>query len=157
MAGLDDAASQLESVARHLRQAGDGNLVREVTAAMRRAVVPVQAEIRAGLRPRLPNRYADTLDADLRLSVSVRTTGRDPRVSVTATTRSGKRRKLSRLDAGLLEHPLFGDRDRWYAQDEPTVQPGWFSGPAEAARPRVRAEIDQALADVAAKAARKGP
>ena len=84
---------------------------------------------------------AETLDADLRLGVNVRTGDRDPGVAVTGQSRGGNR-KLRRLDAGLLTHPLFGDREHWFTQEEPSVQPGFFTGPAEAAGPRVRAGID---------------
>ncbi len=62
MAGLADAAAELEALAFRLRRAGDGELVREVTRAMRDAVTPVQGEIRAGLKPELPDRYAAALD-----------------------------------------------------------------------------------------------
>jgi hypothetical protein len=151
MAGLADAAAELEALAFRLRRAGDGELVREVTRAMRDAVVPVQDEIRAGLRPDLPDRYAAALDADLRLGVNVRTNERDPGVAVTGTAR-GKARKLRNLDAGRLTHPVFGNREVWRTQEEPSVQPGWFTGPAEAAGPRVRTGIEKALEDVAAKA-----
>jgi hypothetical protein len=122
---------------------------------MRDAVVPVQDEIRAGLRPDLPDRYAAELDADLRLGGNVRTNDRNPGVSVTGQARV-KARKLRNLDEGRLTHPLFGDREHWYTQEEPSVHPGWFSGPAEAAGPRVRAGIEQALADVADKAVKGG-
>jgi hypothetical protein len=164
MAGLADAAAELEALAFRLRRAGDGDLLREVTKAMRDAVVPVQNEIRAGLKPHLPDRYAAELDADLRLSVNVRTNERDPGVALAATTRSGRGRKLRNLDAGELTHPLFGDRSLWthapreverqlwFTQEEPSVQPGFFTGPAEAGGPRVRAAIERALADVAGKA-----
>ena len=148
MAGMVEAASELESIARHLRLAGEGDLVRELTAAMRRGADPVRDEIRAGLKPHLPDRYAGTLDADLRLGISVRTNERNPGVSVTGTPRA-KARKLRNLDEGRLTHPLFGDREHWHAQH---VEPGWFTGPAEAAAPRVRGELEQALRDVAAKA-----
>ena len=151
MAGMADAASELEALAFRLRRAGDTELVREVTRAMRDAVVPVQAEIRAGLDPHLPDRYAATLDADLRLGVNVRTNERDPGVSVTGQARS-KARKLRNLDEGRLTHPVYGNREHWSTQEEPSVQPGWFSGPAEAGGPRVRAAIERALADVADKA-----
>lgn len=153
MAGLSDAASELESIARHLRLAGETDLVRELTAAMRRAAGPVQDQIRAGLRPHLPDRYADVLDADLRLGANVRTNERDPGVSVTGTTRSGKRRKLRRLDSGLLTHPVYGDREVWKTQE---VEPDWFTGPARDAAPQVRAELERALDDVAERAASKG-
>jgi hypothetical protein len=151
MAGLADAAAELEALAFRLRRAGDGALLREVTKAMRDAVVPVQAEIRADLGPLLPNRYAASLDADLRLGVNVRTGDRDPGVALTGAPRV-KARKLRYLDAGRLTHPLFGDREHWYTQELPSVQPGWFTGPAEAAGPRVRAGIERALADFADKA-----
>jgi hypothetical protein len=156
MAGLSDAASELESIARHLRNAGDGELVRELTAAMRRAVEPVPGQIRAGLKPHLPDRYAGVLDADLRIGINVRTNERNPGVSVTGQTR-GRGRKLARLDAGLISHPVYGNREHWATQGPGQgMEPGWFSGPAQDATPRVRAEIEKALEDVAARAASKG-
>jgi hypothetical protein len=157
MAGLAEAASELESIARHLRRAGEFELVRELTSAMRRAVDPVRDEIRAGLKPRLPDRYAEVLDADLRLGISVRANERNPGVSITGTALA-KARKLRNLDAGRLTHPVFGDREVWRTQAGTAqgVTPGWFSGPAEAAAPRVRAAIEQALEDVAVKAVSKG-
>lgn len=152
MAGLGDIADELESVARHLRQAGQADLARELTAAMRRAVSPVRDEIRAGLRPHLPDMYAAELEGDLRLGVNIRTTGSDPGASVTAQT--GRTRKLRYLDEGRLTHPVYGNREVWVTQD---VQPGWFTGPCEAAGPRVRAELENALEDVSVKAAGEGP
>jgi hypothetical protein len=158
MAGLADAATELEALAFRLRRAGETELVQEVTKAMRDAVIPVPDEIRAGLAPtspKLPDRYAAELDADLRIGVSVRTVGSDPGVSVTGKA-VGKTRKLRDLDAGILHHPLWGDREHWYRQGEPSVRPGWFTGPAEAAGPRVRDGIEKALADVADRVS-KGP
>ena len=148
MPGLADAAAELEALAFRLRRAGDGGLLREVTRAMRDAAEPVPGEIRADLAPHLPNRYAADLDADVRLGVSVRTGQGDPGVSVTGQA-TGSARRLRTLDAGILHHPLWGDREHWRRQE---VQPGWFTGPAEAGGPRVRTAIEQALEDVAAKA-----
>jgi hypothetical protein len=155
MSGLADAATELEALAFRLRRAGEEELLREVTKAMRDAVEPVKDEIRADLKPKLPDRYAEELDADLRIGVNVRTAGSDPGVSVTGQA-LGKTRKLRYLDEGRLTHPLFGDREKWFTQEEPSVQPGWFTGPAEAAGPRVRDGIEKALADVADRAS-KGP
>jgi hypothetical protein len=154
MAGLADAAAELEALAFRLRRAGDGGLVREVTKAMRDAVVPVQDQIRAGLRPNLPNRYAAELDADLRLGVNVRTSERDPGVAITGKAIT-KARKLRNLDEGRLTHPGPGnDREHWYTQEGAAkgVEPGWFTSPARDAAPRVRTAIERALADVADKA-----
>lgn len=160
MAGLDDFASELESLARNLRRAGDGELVDELRKAMRDAVTPVKADILAGLRPRLPDPYADILAGDLNLRVSVVTSERDPRVTLSAqaagitgagrTTRG--RRRVRRLDGGILEHPLFGDRSHWYKQD---VGPGFFTQPALAAFSRVREACARALEDVENKAVSK--
>jgi hypothetical protein len=155
MAGLVEAASELESIARHLRRAGELDLVRELNAAMRRGVQPVPQAIRAGLKPKLPDRYAETLDADLALGISVRTSDRNPGVSVTAKARA-KTRKLKYLDAGRLTHPVFGDREVWRTQELPSVQPHWFTGPVTDAAPRIRGELERALEDVAAKASGKG-
>ena len=151
MAGMADAASELEALAFRLRRAGDTELLREVTKAMRDAVVPVEGEIRAGLDPHLPKRYAEELDADVRIGTNVRTGERDPGVAITGAPLL-KTRKLRYLDAGELTHPLFGDREKWYTQKLPSVVPGWFTGPAEAAGPRVRDGIERALADVADRA-----
>jgi len=152
MAGLADAAAELEALAFRLRRAGDTELLREVTKAMRDAAGPVQEQIREGLKPHLPDRYAATLDADLRLGVNVRTNERDPGVAVTGQA-TAKARKLRSLDAGELHHPLWGDRERWFRQE---VTPGWFTGPAEAGGPRVREAIEQALENVAGRAVKGG-
>ena len=164
MAGLVEAASELESIARHLRRAGEFELVRELTKAMRDAVAPVEDEIRAGLDDYLPKRYAYELNADLRIGTHVRTNERNPGVTITGQAGSfggtghaaGRGRKLRYLNDGRLTHPVFGDREVWRTQEEPSVQPGFFTGPAEAAAPRVRAAIERALEDVAAKATSKG-
>ena len=151
--GFDEVALELESIARSLKHAGDTELLRELTSAFRRAVQPVPREIRAGLIPHLPNRYAATLDADLSVTTSVRSGERDPGVTVRATTRGTKRRRIRRLDQGILEHPLWGNREHWYTQP---VQPGWFTSVNEAAAPRVREDLQQALDDVGRKIGSKG-
>jgi len=157
-----DMASELEAVAFRLRRAGEEDLARELTAGMRRGVEPVPDKIRAGLKPHLPDRYAALLDEDTSITVVVRNSGADATASVRATNASLRKRKLNRLDAGILWHPLFGrfprgdPRNRWFGQGEPSVQPGWFTGPAEDAAPEVRAELEQALRDVTAKATSKG-
>ena len=151
MAAMDDAAQQLRTVAVHLREAGDEGLKRELFAALRHATDPVPGEIRAGLKPKLPDRYAEVLDADLAIGTSVRSAGT---VTLRGTTRGAvQRRRLRRLNAGVLAHPLWGNRRHWY--DQP-VTPGWFTGPAEDAVPQVREEILQALNDVAGKATSRG-
>jgi hypothetical protein len=156
LAGFDEVASELESIARHLRRAGEQDLAQELTAAFRRAVQPVPREIRAGLKPHLPDPYADVLNADLSLTVSVKSSEHNPGVSVRGTTRGAggvQRRRIRRLDQGILAHPLWGNREHWFNQP---VEPGWFTGVAETAKPRVRRELEQALDIVNRKIASKG-
>ena len=159
---MADMASELEAIAFRLRRAGEEDLARELTAAMRRSVQPVPGRIRAELKPKLPDRYAAVLDADTDIKVTVRNSGADASASVIASNASFRKRRLSRLDAGILWHPLFGrfprgdPRNRWFMQEEPSVQPGWFTGPAEHAAPEVRDALEQALRDVTAKATGKG-
>lgn len=158
MAGLGDAAVELESIARHLRRAGDTELIRKLNAGMRDGVRHVPDQIREQMKPHMPDPYAAALAEDVRIGISVRTTGADPGVSVTAKA-TGKGRKLRRLDAGLLTHPLFGDREHWYTQPGKTpggMRPGWFTGPCEDAAPEVRIELEKALHEVAAEAVSKG-
>ena len=138
-----DFASELESVARELRRQADGQMLRDLNRAMRDAVSPVTGEIREGLRPKLPDRYADELAGDLKLQVSIQS-ARDPGVTLIARERgtvSGKRRRLYRLNRGVLEHTVFGDRSDWKPQD---VEPGWFTDAPGKSDPRV----EQALAEV---------
>lgn len=152
-------ASELEAAAFRLRRAGDEDLARELTAGMRRSVQPVPDRIRAGLKPHLPDPYAEVLGEDTRITAVVRnsgTAGANASASVRAVNASSRRRRLRRLDAGILAHPLYGNRKRWYNQGEPSVQPGWFTGPAQDAAPEVRAALEQALRDVTAKATGKG-
>ena len=153
-------ASELEAVAFRLRQAGEDGLARELTRAMKDAVKPVPDHIRAGLNEHLPNHYAETaFEPDLDIQTITRNAGSasaDAAEAVYAQTRSGKRRRFKRLEGGVLWHPLWGDFHQWRKQEAPSVKPGWFSGPCQDAAPRVRDALEQALADVADKAAKGG-
>jgi hypothetical protein len=146
MADLSDVAGDLEAVAWHLRRAGEVELRRELGAAITRGVKEVIPDIRGGLRPAMPDRYADTLNADLKITASTQTGGAEPRVTLSATTRSGRGRKLRKLEAGRLAHPLYGNREHWYSQP---VRPDFFTGPCQDAAPRIRREIVAALNRVA--------
>jgi hypothetical protein len=160
---MADLASELEAVAFRLRRAGDEDLGRELTRAMSRGVQEVPDLIRAGLGSHLPDRYAADLAADLDIKTTARNSGgadADAAVAVYAQTR-GKGRRLRRLDAGLLTHPLYGDRGHWYTQaggggTGPGMHSGWFTSPCEDAAPRVRGNLEQALENVSNRVTGKG-
>lgn len=150
MASLSVLANDLGELARGLRQAGDTDLLGEVKDAIQHAAGPIPDTIRSELRPRLPDRYADVLNADLSLQVVTRTGRYTSGVSIIGRGRGAvQRRRLHRLDSeGILEHPLFGNRRHWYRQP---VQAGFFTDPNEAAAPRVRSELEAALERVKEK------
>lgn len=148
MSQFDSASVQLSQLAGRLRDMGEEGFRREITESIKASTEPIPRTIRDGLIPRLPNRYARTLNDDLDIKESVQYLTSGVRVSTTARTLQVggvKRRRIRRLDQGVLEHPLFGNRRRWYRQP---VVPGWFTRPNEDAVPRVRASIDDALARV---------
>lgn len=163
MTGIGETAAELESIARHLRLAGELGLRQELLRAVSGAARDVGPEIRASLGDHMPSAYAEVLDADLAISTSTRLTGDDPQVSLIGRPRA-RRRALARLEGGVLGHPVYGMRSRfnpgrwaaWVDQAD-GVTAGFFAGPAERAAPRVREAIEKALATVAEKAARKGP
>ncbi len=136
MATVDALADELARFAAAVRAAGDTGLRKE---------------------PHLPDRYAEVLNADLRIEISVRTGATDPGVTIIASP-VAKQRKLRIIDSGNLRHPVFADRTaprrtwRWRDQELPSVKPGWFTEPCEAAAPAVRKEIaaglDRLQADV---------
>jgi hypothetical protein len=155
VAGLDDGTVQLRVLAERLREAGGGELGRDVQDAISAAVKPVLPVIVAGLPLHMPDRYAAALGADLKLAVR-RYTGPDAgiRVAATAPTHSGGRRKITRVEAGVLAHPLFGDRKRWYYQTDGML-PDFFAGPLRDAAPQVREAILAAMHDTADKITRR--
>jgi hypothetical protein len=150
----DAAAYDLAVLARNLRDAGETGLRRELQAAIRDAAATIPPVVRAELPQRLPDRYAAVLDPDLDMGSSTRTTGTEIGVSVYVRPRGRKKRKLPRLDTGILWHPVFGSylvprrQWEWAEQGLPSVQPGFFSDPVEDAAPRVRADMIAAIGRV---------
>jgi hypothetical protein len=144
----DAAARDLAELAANLRDLGDRGLQKDLRDAIRRAAATIPPVVRAGLAQYMPDRYAAVLNPDLDMGSSTRTTGTDIGVSVYVRPRGLRKRKLPRLDFGILAHPLFGDRERWFYQELPSVQSGFFSDPVEDAEPRVRADIEAAVSRI---------
>jgi hypothetical protein len=150
---VDQLALDLAALSVRCREAGDGGaLTRELSRKVREALDPLPRAVETGLKPHLPDRYATVLDEDLRFSRRSSDSPAGMRVSVDVTT-PGIRRRIRRLDDGILAHPLWGNRKHWYNQP---VEPGWFSGPAQDAIPRARDALEQALNTVLEKVAGQG-
>lgn len=154
MPGLVSGGEDFARLSRRLKDAGETGLSRALSRAIRKAADPITREIKdpAHLRPYMPNRYADTLAADIRVTTVQRGSIRQPGVRIQAAGRA-KKRKVQQLDEGVLHHPLYGDRDRWFLQLK-AMKPGFFTDPCEKAGPQVRDKITAAMRETAAKIAR---
>jgi len=154
VAGGAEVAARLGEISARLREAADGGMARRLSRGIGKAVEPIEAEVRDGLRPRMPDRYAQVIASELKVTRRTFTGPEEARVTVYAQTGGTAKRKIGRLDQGILFHPLFGRfprsdrRNQWFAMGEPHVRPGWWSDATEQATPRVRQEIEDALNDV---------
>lgn len=126
-------------------------LEREAARLQRRVTKTTERAVEAGYRPVLmgmvpafmPSGYAPTLAG----SLAIRTTSRRETVSVVvlAPTRGVKGRAVRKLEVGVLRHPLFGNRRRWYDQ---RVRAGFASVPLKAVKPLIIRYIERELAEV---------
>lgn len=152
---MADAAVEFAALARALKDAGETGLKRELYAAISDAARPLAADIRnvTHLRAYMPDRYADVLAADLKVSTYKRTTGEEPGVTLVgrAPTLGRGGRKVRQRDLGFLVHPVFptGPRRTWRwvspEQGRKGIKPGFFSDPVAKAGPQVREQIVAAL------------
>lgn len=174
---------QLRELAKRLKDAGDEGkgFRRELTRQMDAAAQPLAREIAslAHLEPYMPDRYAAVLADDLSVTTQKLFAGASPRVSIVAKARRHKR-KVSRVNDGLLMHPVFAQGPRraprhhtpeelarkmgvpvhlvsgWTWLKEPQtagMKPGFFSEPCEKAVPDIRDHVLEAMAETGRKIA----
>ena len=147
MSGGDDYAA----LARRLKEAGETGLARALRKALKDAADPITSEIKdpGHLRPYMPDRYAATLAADIKVTTLQRGSIRSPGVRIQASGRQ-KKRKVTQLNDGVITHPLFGDREKWFHQLR-GMRAGFFDDPCQKSGPQVRDKILKAMHDTAAK------
>lgn len=154
-ADVAGAARQFADLAKNLRDVGEEGLRRELFQAIDEAAAPVAAEIGnvTHLRDDMPNRYADVLARDLRISTHKTTGGADPGVTilVRAPTIGRGGRKVRQRNAGVITHPLFGNKQRWFTQTA-GMRAGFVDDPVSRAAPAVRDKILEAVQRITEKA-----
>jgi len=146
-------------IAGHLKAAGEGGLRRELYKAINDAAKPLAREISnvAHLKPYLPDRYAAVLATELSVGTQ-KLAGANPALRLRVTgAKEGRqrRRKVALLDAGRIDHPVFGDRENWVHGQTGGMRPGFFSDPTQRAAPQVREAILAAMTETVRKASRK--
>lgn len=138
MTGLRlEGTDELQKVADALKEAGDKDLQKQISAALREEAKPLGLRVlRAGAAP-MPHRggFAQRVEGMGRVGVSSSLRGRT--ASVTVALRN-KGADLKSLDAGILRHKVFGNADVWVRQSVPagSFRRAWES---EAAAVRERA------------------
>lgn len=133
-----EGGDQITALARRLNEAAAG-LGGELDKGMSRVVRALPETLRISAETTLPRHGG--LDDDIAratITVSHRNVGGSVGVTVTASSRYD----IADLDQGVVRHPLFGDRRRWYVEQ---VRPGWWSRPVNETSVRVEPELRQAL------------
>lgn len=144
--------AELRRVAGQIRAEGDRGLAREFAKALEKAVEPVKAAIVASAEEAMPSGYKETLTRSLKHRRTTRTAAREATVRL-ATHGEGKveRRDLSSLNKGILRHPLFGRRSRWYVTK---IEPGFYDRAVERAGPAAEKAILAVVDDYAERLAK---
>ena len=159
---LVKGAQAFQILAAHLKEAGDGRLLRELQKSIREAGEPVASQIRnvEHLRDYMPDRYADTLAGDLQVSVHARAGGTSPGITILARAPTVGRggRKIRQRNAGVITHPVFaqGPRTSWrWKVQTAGMRPGFFDDPAKDSAPQVRDAVLEAMRRVADEVTRR--
>ena len=137
-------ADDLDRIAAALKQAADTDLNKQVSAAMRKVARPLGAKVIEEGSQDMPQRggLAARIRELGRVGVSNSLRGRVTSVNVILKHRGVN---LRSLDAGVLRHPVFGNRGVWVQQQVPG---GAFSRAFEREAPKVRGEVTRAAQDV---------
>lgn len=162
---MADAATEFEALGRALKEAGEKDLARELRKGINDAASDLKAQVQdvEHLKPYMPNRYAEILAEDLAVVISQRLGTTYPGVYLRAKGRT-RSRHVSRLNQGILTHPVFGTEAQelsakasgrghgrgwtWVSQD---IRPRYFDDPVAASGPQLRDQIAAAVRRVIEK------
>lgn len=138
-------ADQLARLSKQLREAADKGLQRELSKAISTATQPLKGAARESARKTLPRHGGlNEKVANSRFSTRRRANG--------LRIQAQNAYALRRLDEGIAQHPVFGNRQNWVTQQ---VRPGWWSTPVKELAPKAREEISQAMQRVADQIGRR--
>lgn len=143
--GGEDVAALVRRIKAH----ADAKAIRsELTKSLNRSTKPIRAAMKADIAPALPSRggLAALVQAKASLTTSVRS-----RLTAGVSIRARHRAyDLRRLNAGMVRHPVFGDRETWVTQTA-GITPGFLDKAFESGAADARREIQRAMDDIARK------
>lgn len=115
----------------------DGQAFRaELRAGIKLAVSPLVRSVQAQALETLPKRGGlNAWVADATYTTSVIASGNRVGIRIKGTK---KGHDLEAVDAGVVRHPVFGNRNAWRVTN---VQPGYFTKPLQASAPIVEASL----------------
>jgi len=139
--------TDLRVCAAQLRREADG-LQRRIVDGANDAVSPLARVIAVNTPAYLPIGYATVMAKSIRVQTSTSlVTNPGVRARVFAVGRR-EGRDVTRIDAGILRHPLYGNRLHWYAQK---VTRGFVKKPFGRLRPGIVSNLNGVLEDVRAR------
>lgn len=143
-------SAELRYVAGKMRKQAARGLQLELGKAQREAFKPLAPEIRLEALAILPSGYGPVMANAVK--VSVRSSLAQATVTAKVFARGRKElRDVTAVNRGLLRHPLFGNRLRWYAQK---VRAGFVTKAANRLEDRIGHESVDALDRVVREIAR---
>lgn len=145
-------AGQLERLGLRLKFEGAIVLRRELLFGIREGAKPLIGDVRDAALKRLSKRGGlNAYVAESDIKVVTRLTGARVGVRIVNTRKNAKRGGTSDFgsDRGVVRHPVFGHRDRKWAETK--VEPGWFTETLNHAAPTVTPFISAALIRTAAQ------
>jgi hypothetical protein len=123
------SGAELRYLAAKFRKAAARDLTRVLKRAQRNAVKPLQREIKEEALATLPKRggYNALMSRAVKVSVTGGTPGKKLIVRIYARGRT-EERDVAKVNAGILRHPFYGKRSRWYTT---TVPRGFVDRPID--------------------------
>lgn len=147
-------AEQLYALARDLKAAGNKRLEQRMRRGLVRAGDKAEPIAVAEAEASMPSGYGPTLAAHLRVRTSVRTGAATVGVKVIAYAEGNPRRRdVPKLNAGVLAHPVWANRDRWVRQTA-GVKAGFWDRTGEQVVDSAQREMQDVLDETARQIAR---
>lgn len=139
---------QLRRLARDLKYAGKRDLRRALYRNLNIAATPLLEDVKREAAATLP-KSGGAADRVAGANYKSRVLpGNNPGVRLTGAEVGGAKVNLKKINAGVLRHPLFGDREHWY--DTP-VPEGFWDRPLKRGARKAEAAAIAAIEEMAAR------